>query len=72
MTFDRALLHLRTHKKVARDGWNGTGMWVELQTPDTHSKMTLPYLFMKTAQDHLIPWVASHSDLLAGDWVVVE
>jgi hypothetical protein len=54
--------------KVRRAGWNGKGMWVALQTPDKHSKMSLPYVYMKTADDKLVPWLCSQTDLLAGDW----
>jgi len=57
--------------KMARVGWNGEGMHIEMQRPDEHSKMTRPYIFMKTADGDLVPWVASQSDLLAMDWVVV-
>jgi hypothetical protein len=54
--------------RVARAGWNGKGMHLELQVPDAHSKMTLPYVFMKTAQGDLVPWLCSQTDLLADDW----
>jgi hypothetical protein len=47
-------------------------MYVELQVPDAHSKMTLPYIFMRTAQGDLVPWLASQTDILARDWVVVS
>lgn len=30
-----------------------------------------PYLAMKTAQDNVVPWLASQTDLLAEDWMVV-
>lgn len=53
---------------MCRSGWNGKGMWLCLQRSDEHSKMTLPYIYMKTADDQLVPWVASQTDLLAGDW----
>jgi hypothetical protein len=53
-----------------RAGWNGKGMWIMLQTPDEHSKMTLPYLYMKTAQGDLVPWLASQTDMLANDWEI--
>lgn len=43
-------------------------MWIAIQTPDAHSKMQMPYIYIKTAQNHLVPWVASHGDLLANDW----
>lgn len=32
----------------------------------------LPYITMKTALDDIVPWVASQTDVLAEDWVVVE
>jgi hypothetical protein len=57
--------------KVAREGWNGKGMHIQLQRPDEHSKMTLPYIYMKTVDGHLVPWLASQTDLLAEDWMVV-
>ena len=58
-------------KQVARRGWNGKSMWIELQVPDSRSKMTLPYIFMFTAQADLVPWLASQTDILAKDWSVV-
>jgi len=70
--FGYALDALREGFAVQRAGWNGKGMWIKLQVPDEHSKMTLPYIYMKTAQDDLVPWVASQTDLLAEDWRVVE
>lgn len=30
------------------------------------------YLAMKTADEQVVPWVASQTDLLADDWTVVE
>jgi Protein of unknown function (DUF2829) len=57
--------------RVARHGWNGKGMWVELQRPDRHSKMTIPYVSMKTVQNDLVPWLCSQTDLLASDWELV-
>jgi hypothetical protein len=46
-------------------------MWLALQFPDAHSKMTLPYIYMRTAQGDLVPWLASQTDMLALDWEVV-
>jgi hypothetical protein len=43
---------------------------VALQTPDEHSKMGLPYLYMSTVDDRLVPWLASQTDILAEDWFV--
>lgn len=72
MGFGDALAHLKSGSSCARAGWNGKGMWVKLQVPDSGSKMGLPYLYMKTAQDLLVPWLASQTDILAEDWCVVE
>lgn len=30
-----------------------------------------PYLMMRTAQGDFVPWVASQTDILADDWMVV-
>lgn len=45
-------------------------MAIALQRPDIHSKMTLPYIFMVTAQGQKVPWLASQSDILANDWYI--
>jgi hypothetical protein len=78
MTFGLALEALKKGLKVQRAGWNGNGLWLELQRPDAHSKMTLPYIFMsypadaKTTPGAGVPWLASQSDMLAEDWRIVE
>jgi len=33
---------------------------------------TLPWIGMKTADNCFVPWLASQSDILAEDWLVVE
>lgn len=66
-----AVAIMRAGGKVARMGWNGKGMSLELQVPDEHSKMTLPYIFMRTACRNLVPWLASQTDILADDYVEV-
>ena len=71
LTIGGAVNALREGKRVARSGWNGKGMWLELQVPDTNSKMTLPYVWMKTACGNKVPWLASQTDLLAEDWNVL-
>lgn len=69
MDFGRALDVLRAGGRVTREGWNGKGMWLALQVPDAHSKMTLPYIYMSTVTGDLVPWLASQSDLVAADWL---
>jgi hypothetical protein len=68
MTIGEAIQAMRAGFKVRREGWNGKGMWLALQVPDAHSKMTLPYVYMRTAQGDLVPWLCSQTDLLASDW----
>lgn len=72
MDFGEALKVLKKGKRVTRPGWNGKDMWLALQRPDATSKMTLPYIFMFTADQQLVPWLASQTDVLAADWVVLE
>ena len=70
MDFSDALITLKNGARVCRAGWNGKGMWLALQVPDKFSKMTLPYIYMKTADGNQVPWLASQTDLLAADWAV--
>lgn len=63
-----AVKQLYSLQRVRRSGWNGNGIWLALQIPDANSKMTLPYVYMSTAQGQLVPWLCSQTDLLAIDW----
>lgn len=65
-----AVYKLKCGHKVRRVGWNGKGMWIKLQVPDAHSKMSLPYVYMSTANKQLVPWLCSQTDLLAEDWEI--
>lgn len=69
--FGAALSVLKAGQRVARAGWNGKGMWLGLLAPDTETTMTLPYIYMKTADENRVPWLASQTDMLAEDWAVV-
>ena len=77
MDFGTALHCLKSRQKVARAGWNGVGLWLEMQTPDEHSKMTLPYIYISYPDDAnttpgaKVPWLASQTDLLSDDWYQV-
>lgn len=68
MDFGFALQQLKQGARVTRAGWNGRAQWVKLQVPDANSKMTLPYIYIKTVQGDFVPWLASQTDLLATDW----
>ncbi len=68
MNFGEALSMLKKGFKLYRTNWNGKGMYIELQEPDANSKMSYPYIYMKTVDGGLIPWTASQADLLVEDW----
>lgn len=79
MVFGMAIEAMRKGHKVARKGWNGRGIFIELQVPDEHSKMTHPYIFIDTtglqtdnpaAPKDRVPWLASQTDMLSDDWAV--
>ena len=81
LNFGQAIALLKEGRRVARKGWNGKGIFIELQRPDMHSKMTSPYIFINTtglqtdnpdAPKSLVPWLASQTDTLAEDWVAVH
>lgn len=77
-TFSVALDAVKQGKSIQRAGWNGAGLVVKAQFPDAGSKMTLPYLYIeypvtaKTTPGAKCPWLASQTDIMADDWVVLE
>lgn len=71
MNFGQALEALKLGKACCRTGWNGKGMWIGICQPaDCAVAMTLSFLYMKTADDQLVPWLASQTDILADDWQI--
>jgi hypothetical protein len=83
MSFSQALICLKAGKRVARDGWNGKGMFVFL-VPGSTFRVNRPPLLgiypegaeiryhahidMRAADGTIVPWLASQTDLLADDW----
>ncbi|GAH01409.1 unnamed protein product [marine sediment metagenome] len=55
-------------RSFTRIGWNGKDQYISLQAPDENSKMRLPYIYITLKDGNVVPWVASHSDLLSQDW----
>ena len=66
MNFGEALSALKANSRISRAGWNGKGMWVARMSQKI--EMTRPYLYMFTADEETVPWVASQTDILAEDW----
>lgn len=85
MKFGQAIEALKDRKKVARNGWNGKGMFLYYVPAASYPPLTdiaksafngedVPYgayIAMKTAQGNVVPWLASQTDVLAEDWEVV-
>lgn len=78
--FGEAIKYLKRGHRVARKGWNGKSMWIWLCVPEKSYTLEidgkpydrLPYIYMKTADNKLVPWLASQTDMLADDWCFVE
>lgn len=72
MTFADAIVALKFGHRVAREGWNGKGMWIVLIPPGNASFRGYdmqPCIGMKTTQNTMQPgWLASQADMLADDW----
>jgi hypothetical protein len=71
MNFGEAIEALKSGKRVSRSGWNGKGMWLSLQVPDSNSKMGHPYVYMSDVKGLLFPWNPNNLDVLAEDWGIV-
>lgn len=84
LTFGGAVEALKLGMKVARRGWNGKGMWLtfvgaaqwqiseDVAGMDDQSLLTLPWIGMRTADSRFVPWLASQTDMLAEDWMLVS
>ena len=76
VSFSEALQAVKVGHPISRQGWNGAGLKVHAQYPDTGSKNTLHYLYIqypadaKTTPNARVPWLASQTDIMAEDWVV--
>jgi hypothetical protein len=80
VNFGQAIEALKVGKRVAREGWNGKGMWLVLIHPgNAHHASAAgrfpmqPCIGMKTAQGDMQPgWLVSQADMFADDWVEVD
>jgi Protein of unknown function (DUF2829) len=85
-SFSHALAHIKAGNRVARINWNGKGMFLFFVngsnfTVNREPLLSIfgegaqvsyrPHIDMKTADGEIVPWVASQSDLLCDDWVLV-
>lgn len=85
MSFSLALVELKRGCKVQRAGWNGKGMFIFLVPGSTFQVSRPPllgiypegttinyhaHIDMKTADDKIVPWLCSQTDMLAEDWQI--
>lgn len=84
LNFSKALEQLKNGARVAREGWNGKGQYIELATcisyvnsegtvinPQHKSIGNNAIAFVGTSGIQL-GWLASQADMLAEDWKTVE
>lgn len=84
LNFGAAIEALKAGKAVARTGWNGKGMFLFLvKGGDMASSVKygfgqyegepewISFIAMKTADNKLVPWLVSQTDVLAEDWQIV-
>jgi hypothetical protein len=86
MNFSEALASLKEGKRVQRSGWNGKGMFVFLVAGSNFkvnrepllsimgegAEVTYcPHIDMKTADNKVVPWFASQTDIMADDWTIL-
>lgn len=83
-TFSVALDALKEGKTVAREDWNGEGVYLFLVkdrniievvndkygNPERKAMLLLNVIYMNTANDTLVPWLANQIDLLSEDWII--
>jgi len=86
LSLGTAIALLEDGQRVCRAGWNGKGMWLKLVRASEYeiapglldhmganpfNPHLLPWIGMKTADGCFVPWLASQTDILAKDWMVV-
>ena len=70
MPFGIALELLKKGYSIARMYWS-EDVFLSMQVPDEHSKMTHPYIYV-TSRFGRVPWCITHVEMLANDWFVRE
>ncbi len=72
--FGTALALLKAGATVARAGWNGKGMSLRMHPAInlTQGNTQLAYIEMTTVQGDYVPWLASQTDVIDEDWVLVN
>lgn len=85
MNFGEAVNNVKNGHKIAREGWNGKGMFV-IYVPEENIDLTEQqekmfgasniilneHFLIKNVNNTLSTWVPSINDCLAEDWYAIE
>ena len=85
MNFGEAVNNVKNGHKIAREGWNGKGMFV-IYVPEENIDLTEQqekmfgasniilneHFLIKNVNNTLSTWVPSINDCLAEDWYIIE
>lgn len=87
LNFGQAIEAAKQGKKVAREGWNGAGMFAYIVPEEDCEMYDVEKSFfgkerasfivrehwrLKTAQEDIAMWAPSGSDSLAEDWIILN
>ena len=87
MNFSEALTFIKDGRRLARVGWNGSGMFVYLVAgsqfivnraplismfPEGTEITYRPHIDLKAVDGSCGVWSPSNSDVLADDWILVD
>ena len=77
MNFSQALEASQAGAKIDREGWSGKGMFLfaiqkghwdfETDIDGVDGYETVGFICMKTADNKLVPWLESQTDILSDD-----
>lgn len=71
LPFWKALAACIQGQKIARNGWNGRGMFISYYKVQDKDPVTEDILVINNPDGRINPWVPSQSDQLASDWMIV-
>jgi hypothetical protein len=88
LSFGHAIAAMKAGQRVARAGWNGKNMFLILIPGSVFTVAEgrplakafpigtvieyLPHIDMKTVDGKVVPWLASQTDMLADDWMIID
>ena len=87
LTFGQAIEALKAGQKVARSDWNGKGMCLVLVPGQKDVALREGYTYLEAIEDDTPPieilphiamrvmlpgWLASQTDMMSEDWVIIE